>query len=192
MNTILSLVVFVYGVAAMDVGHALAATNSAGYSEYKTDSYVVRISEGPGEMASIGSFAVHVYDSAGVEWMAGIIRPRDGGLIKSWVTRGDRNPVRIWVWIKSAGTGSYGELELLEFNGKALQHIPLPAPDKKLLQGYMGHDEYSVEKDKAYRRFPLYRKNDSNIMPTGGSACLELDVRNRTWKLSGQVRPVQE
>lgn len=156
------LVVIVAGFIVFGKGMALADSESARYSEYKTAKWTVRYTQGPGELASIGSYTVHVYDSEGIGWVAGILKPRDGSLKKAWVTKGNReNGMRIWVWLESAGTGSYGKIDLLGFDGKSLRNIPLPEPDKALLKGYMGHDDISVVEGMVYRQFPVYSHSAS-------------------------------
>lgn len=158
------------------------------YWEYATDSRIVRYSQGPGEMASLGSYAVHIYDQAGIEWLTGIVRPRDGSMQKVWVIPGERKPkLQIWIWIACAGSGSYGHLELLEVDGKSLRHVPLPGPEKALLHGYMGHDEFFIENGKVYRKFPVYQEGDSNAGPSGGTRCLEMDLEKMKWSLSNHI-----
>jgi hypothetical protein len=179
------LIVFVTGYIVFGRSLALADDDTARYSEYKTPKWTVRYTEGPGEMASIGSYAIHIYDSEGIGWVAGIIKPRDGSLGKAWVTKGNRgNELRIWVWLETAGSGRYGKLDLIEFDGKSLRTPPTPEPDKSMLKGYMGHDDYSVVEGMVYRQFPLYLEGDSNAGPSGGMRCLEMNIEKMKWNLS--------
>ncbi len=85
----------------------------------------------------------------------------------------------IYVYVTSAGSGSYGSLVAYSSNrNRSLTPIYL-APltdDKKNSAGYMGHDEFSVIESSLGRRFPVYNKDDSNANPTGG-------IRQLTYKL---------
>ena len=77
----------------------------------------------------------------------------------------------IYVYVNSAGSGSYGSLVAYASNrNKSLTAIYLPelSDDKKLSEGYMGHDEFTVIESSLGRRFPVYKKEDSNANPTGG------------------------
>jgi len=78
----------------------------------------------------------------------------------------------IYVYINSAGSGSYGSLIAYASNrNKSLSPIYLPpiADDPLASQGYMGHDEFAVGEGTLLRRFPIYRENDTNAEPTGGT-----------------------
>jgi hypothetical protein len=77
----------------------------------------------------------------------------------------------VYVYVTSAGSGSYGSLVALAANNKkSLSEIYLPdiTDDKKLSAGYMGHDEFSVVESVLGRRFPVYKPGDTNAKPTGG------------------------
>ena len=41
-------------------------------------------------------------------------------------------------------------------------------PSPKDLDGYMGHDDYEVMENTFVRRFPVYKKGDTNASPSGG------------------------
>ena len=76
----------------------------------------------------------------------------------------------IYVYINSAGSGSYGQLIAYAVNNKkSLSEIYLPPieNDPKNSRGYMGHDEFAVVENILGRRFPVYREGDTNAMPTG-------------------------
>ncbi len=77
----------------------------------------------------------------------------------------------IYIYVSSAGSGSYGSLVAYSSNNnKSMSAIYLPelSDDKNNSIGYMGHDEFSVTKSSLDRRFPVYKKGDSNANPTGG------------------------
>jgi hypothetical protein len=77
----------------------------------------------------------------------------------------------IYVYVTSAGSGSYGSLVAYASNqNKSLSEIYLPvvSDDQKLAKGYMGHDAFAVGEGALLHRFPIYRDGDSNANPTGG------------------------
>lgn len=78
----------------------------------------------------------------------------------------------IYVYVTSAGSGSYGSLVAYSANRcKSLSEIYLPplTQYRALSRGYMGHDEFAVLEGSLGRRFPLYRDTDANAQPTGGT-----------------------
>lgn len=84
---------------------------------------------------------------------------------------GDGSP-EIYVFVTSAGSGSYGSLVAYGANNKkSLSAISLPelGPGTPGAEGYQGHDEFAVVENRLARRFPVYREGDSNATPTGGT-----------------------
>ena len=78
----------------------------------------------------------------------------------------------VFVYVTSAGAGSYGSLVAYAANHKkSLAEIYLPplTDNREASQGYMGHDEFAVVENRLARRFPIYRLGDTNGAPTGGS-----------------------
>ena len=78
----------------------------------------------------------------------------------------------IYVYVTSAGSGSYGSLVAYASNrNKSVTPIYLPelSDDKKLSEGYMGHDEFTIIENSFARRFPVYLKDDPNCCPKGGT-----------------------
>lgn len=78
----------------------------------------------------------------------------------------------IYVYVTSAGSGSYGSLVAFSANRrKSLSEIYLPpvADDPAASRGYMGHDEFAVAEGAFVQRFPLYRDGDANGTPSGGT-----------------------
>ena len=78
----------------------------------------------------------------------------------------------IYVYVTSAGSGSYGSLVAYSANRrKSLSEIYLPpiTQNKAAARGYMGHDEFAVAGNALIRRFPVYRDTDTNAQPTGGA-----------------------
>ena len=78
----------------------------------------------------------------------------------------------IYVYVSSAGSGSYGSLIAYASNrNKSISEIYLPPmeDDPALSTGYMGHDQFAVGEGALVRRFPVYRDGDTNAEPTGGT-----------------------
>jgi hypothetical protein len=104
--------------------------------------------------------------------IAPIVRDIDGTVTGAEIADLDRNQSpEIYVYVTSAGSGSYGSLVAYSANNrKSLTDIHLPDinDDKKLSAGYMGHDEFSVIESVLARRFPVYKPGDTNSKPTGG------------------------
>ena len=94
----------------------------------------------------------------------------------------------IYVYITSAGSGSYGSLIAYSANNKkSLSGIYL-APledDKKNSVGYMGHDEFTIIENSFARRFPVYNEGDANCCPKGGTRQLQykLKMGEASWQL---------
>ena len=82
----------------------------------------------------------------------------------------------IYIYISSAGSGSYGSLIAYAVNnGKSMTPIYLrPVIDDPAANaGYMGHDEFAVVENRLVQRFPIYGENDTNSEPTGGMRQLQ-------------------
>jgi Periplasmic lysozyme inhibitor of I-type lysozyme len=82
----------------------------------------------------------------------------------------------IYVYVASAGSGSYGSLVAFSANRrKSLSQIYLPplVENKVASKGYMGHDEFAVVENALVQRFPIYRDGDTNAKPTGGMRQLQ-------------------
>lgn len=76
----------------------------------------------------------------------------------------------VLVYLTSDGSGSYGRIIGYSVNkGKSMSEVYLPelADDKKMSEGYMGHDEFGIVENTFCRRFPLYNPKDTNAKPTG-------------------------
>lgn len=94
----------------------------------------------------------------------------------------------IYVYVNSAGSGSYGSLVAYSSNNKkSLSEIylfPLE-DDKKNSVGYMGHDEFTIIENSLARRFPVYNEGDANCCPKGGMRQLQykLIAGEASWQL---------
>jgi hypothetical protein len=77
----------------------------------------------------------------------------------------------IYVYVNSAGSGSYGSLIAYASNrNQSLSEIYLPTIEEGSAEadGYMGHDEFRVVENNFVQRFPVYRLGDPNAAPSGG------------------------
>ncbi len=91
---------------------------------------------------------------------------------------GDGSP-EIYVYVTSAGSGSYGSLVAYSANRrKSLSEIYLPplAEEEVAAMGYMGHDVFSVVDNYLVRCFPVYHEADTNSKPTGGTHQLQYQL----------------
>ena len=176
--TIITILLFLFGISAVDA-------EKIGFLEHKAKVYTVRVCCGPSELNSVGSYAVRVYDSDGLNFVAGIIKVREGELVKLWVLDFDeKDDIEIVIWTRVAGSGAYGKLEMFKFKDRSFREIKLPSPADSLLKGYAGHDIFDVKDGTVYRQFPLYCAKDSNATPTGGIRCLKLKLSEKVWTLS--------
>lgn len=94
----------------------------------------------------------------------------------------------IYVYVNSAGSGSYGSLIAYASNrNKSLSEIYLPSieDNPEISRGYMGHDKFVVGEGTFVRRFPIYRDGDTNAEPTGGTRQIQykLEAGEAAWVL---------
>lgn len=102
-----------------------------------------------------------------------ITRDIDGTVVKAAVEdlNADGSP-EIYVFITSAGSGSYGSVVAYGANRKkSLTEIYMPPleENKAAMKGYMGHDEFELVEGRLVRSFPIYEPKDSNAKPSGGT-----------------------
>lgn len=100
---------------------------------------------------------------------------------------GDGAP-ELYVYITSAGSGSYGSLLAFNTNQRrSLSEIVLPLLSETpgADKGYQGHDQFAVVESTLVRRFPVYRDGDSNAAPSGGVRQLQYKLKpgEATWRL---------
>ena len=94
----------------------------------------------------------------------------------------------IYVYVTSAGSGSYGSLIAYASNrNRSITPIYLPPleDDPAVAEGYMGHDQFAVGEGTLVRRFPVYREGDTNAQPTGGTRQVQykLEAGEAGWVL---------
>jgi hypothetical protein len=127
---------------------------------------------------------------AGLEiYNAPITREVDGTVTGAEVAdlNVDGSP-EIYVYVQSAGSGSYGQVVAYSANRKkSLSEITVPkvADNPKAAAGYMGHDDFAVVENTLVQRFPLYEQGDTNAKPTGKTRQLQykLAAGEAGWKL---------
>ena len=95
----------------------------------------------------------------------------------------------IYVYVNSAGSGSYGSLIAYASNrNRSLSEIYLPSleDDPEASKGYMGHDTFAVGEGALIRRFPVYREGDTNAEPSGGTRQVQyrLEAGEAGWRLT--------
>jgi hypothetical protein len=86
----------------------------------------------------------------------------------------------IYVYVASAGSGSYGSLVAYSANRrKSLSEIYLPPITDRAsaAEGYQGHDQFAVVESTLVRRFPVFKPGDTNAAPSGGTRQLQYKLR---------------
>jgi len=125
-----------------------------------------------------GSFSSLAIEPAGLEIdNTPIWRIVDGHLSGAEVADlDDDGSPELYVYVTSAGSGSYGSLVAYAANKrKSLSEIYLPPLEQQPenTAGYLGHDRFSVMAGVLGRSFPIFRAGDSNSHPTGGMRRIE-------------------
>jgi len=95
----------------------------------------------------------------------------------------------IYVYVTSAGSGSYGSLVAYSVNRrKSLSEIYLaPVSENPVAaKGYRGHDAFAVLEGGLGHRFPIYLDTDINAKPSGGVRQLQYKLvpGEATWILN--------
>lgn len=113
----------------------------------------------------------------------------DGTVAGAEVADLDRDGVpEIYVYVQSAGSGSYGSVVGYAVNKqRTITPIDMPelSNDPKASAGYMGRDRFAIVDGWMVRSFPLYRPQDLNSAPSGGTRQLRyrLVKSEATWLL---------
>jgi hypothetical protein len=97
----------------------------------------------------------------------------------------------VYVFITSAGSGSYGSVEgwALNKGRRSLSTIHMPELSGQAAKGYQGHDEFAMVELSLARRFPIYRPGDSNAKPTGGTR--QISYKLVPGEASWQLKPMR-
>jgi len=88
----------------------------------------------------------------------------------------------LYIITRGAGSGSYANIYGFASNkDKSVTPIYVPGLSDDdfvaLFPGYMGHDKFYTEGNKLLRKYPVYKKGDSNNNPTGGEKVLEYKLK---------------
>lgn len=88
----------------------------------------------------------------------------------------------LYIITRGAGSGSYANVYGFSSN-KDKSVTPIYVPELSddqfvaIFKGYMGHDKFYVEGNKLLRKYPVYKKDDTNSNPTGGDKILEYKLK---------------
>ena len=121
-----------------------------------------------------------------------VLRSIDGQVTRAEVADldADGSP-EIYVYVVSAGSGSYGSLVAYCANRrKSLSEIHLPpvADSPAAARGYMGHDDFAVVEGMLIRRFPVYRDGDQR-QAHGRCPAVAVQAQARRGRLCAAARP---
>lgn len=87
----------------------------------------------------------------------------------------------VLVYLNSVGSGSYGMVIGYSVNnGKSMSQISFPniTDNPEASKGYMGHDEFAIVELSFCQRFPIYKENDTNANPTGGTRQIQYKLKD--------------
>jgi hypothetical protein len=145
------------------------------------NNYVVKINIEKGEACSEGTYSLSIKPPH--KKITNMTLEREGAVNHVWVEKLEHDKYfSVLVEIQSAGSGSYGELNLYRANKNGVY------AQEKLTEmsfkGYQGHDTYNVENGKITRSFNIYKENDANCCPTGGTAIFNYDFKNNKWVIA--------
>jgi hypothetical protein len=146
-------------------------------SDISENSRFYRVLEGGGvraevyvlkaEPMSIGSYRVKFSFEDGT--FQSFERLRNGTISDVWLVDLGRDGVmELLVWTTSAGSGSYGKIDLLRQRGTEFEIQEVAELDAEQRSGYMGHDRFEVIGGELFRSFRAYRELDVQTQPTGG------------------------
>lgn len=74
------------------------------------------------------------------------------------------------VFTQTVKSGSYGNVYAFSVNNKKSMsevYFQPTSNNRKINDGYMGHDEFSIVENTLCQRFPIYKQGDTNAEPTG-------------------------
>jgi hypothetical protein len=84
------------------------------------------------------------------------------------------------VYVRSAGSGSYGALFAYDANGrKSLSQIHLPPVSDfaQAAHGHRGHDDFTLVEGTLVRRFLIYKATKTNAAPSGGVRQMQCELQ---------------
>jgi hypothetical protein len=107
---------------------------------------------------------------------------RDGTVQNAWVANlSGGGGFEVVIATQSSGSGSYGALAVFRWTGTSLKPLNVADLSPAQKQGYRGHDVFRLDRGRVVRAFPIYRPNDPNARPSGGTRRLVYDFRRNTW-----------
>lgn len=170
---------------------AQAATDDSIPLHQSAGKYEIYVSQGAGEPISYGSYSVRVFCDCEPSYLDGVIRGRNGPISNWWLADIDADTMpEIIVWMRGSGSGEVAALAVYKFGGNKLSAIALPQPSAQLLAGYQGHDGYRLEQDGLVRSFPIYKPEDPNARPTGGTREIKYVFVTSSWTLLTSPRQI--
>jgi hypothetical protein len=160
----LLLWLIVFSIAA-----GVEAPSSIYIQQHTSGSMVIKVqSWGIEDAMSVVFFQIMVYSDKGLLAMRSE-GPTDG-VIKSFTGDLDQDgEIEIYVMTQSSGSGGYGRLYIYELKDNQLKTIDIEKLSSENERGYRGHDFYNVNHNFLIRAFPVYKDNDPNSLPTGGT-----------------------
>lgn len=94
----------------------------------------------------------------------------------------------LFLFTQSSGSGSsenfYGYASDMDSVLVKIDIKPIPEDEYEeggVLEGYMGHDQFYFENNMLVREFPVYKPDDTNIAPSGGT--IQIYYRYRDFRL---------
>ncbi len=104
----------------------------------------------------------------------------DGGYIKSEIEdlNSDGWP-ELLVYFNSYGMEMKASLIGYSVNnGKSMSRISMPKMSDEALIGFQGQDEFAIVETSLVRRFPVYKLDQGNWVPTGKTKQIQYNLRN--------------
>ena len=137
--------------------------------------YVLKV-----EPASIGSYRVKFSFEDGT--VQKFERLRNGTIADVWlVDLGRDGMMELLVWTTSAGTGSYGKIDIFRQRGEEFEILEVAELDVEQSSGYMGHDRFEVMGGELFRSFRAYGASDVQARPRGGVRRFRYALTQNCW-----------
>ncbi len=94
----------------------------------------------------------------------------------------------IYIYTVAEGTGRFGNVIGYSVNnGKSISQINFPKIEnnKEAYEGYGGKDEFAVVENSLVRRFPIFKPDDANAAPSGGTKQIQYKLKpgEAAWQL---------
>jgi hypothetical protein len=138
---------------------------------FKQNGFSIQISVVRGDLANYEPDRVLVLASHREGITFGAQFEFHGEISGAWATDLDGNgrPEAV-VWIRTMGSGSYGDLKFVDIGPVGIALRDLPPLSEQQQRSYSGHDQFGVGSNYLLRSFPVYHDGDPNCCPTGGQA----------------------